>query len=57
VHAPINQRTIDAETREALLKAIARSRGWMETILSDKTASVDAIASIEGKATAAKPLS
>ncbi len=47
VHAPINQGTIDSETREALLKAIARSRGWMETILSDKTASFDAIASSE----------
>jgi DNA invertase Pin-like site-specific DNA recombinase len=49
-HAPMNQETIDSETREALLKAIARSRGWMETILSGKTASFDAIAAHEGLA-------
>ncbi|HEY8124630.1 MAG TPA: hypothetical protein VIF88_04325, partial [Methylocystis sp.] len=49
-HAPINQGTIDSETREALLKAIARSRGWMETILSDQTASFDNIAADEGLA-------
>ncbi len=36
--------------REALLKAIARSRGWMETILSDKTASFDDIALSEALA-------
>ncbi|MGJ0510830.1 hypothetical protein [Methylocystis sp.] len=46
----MNQETIDSETREALLKAIARSRGWMETILSGKTASFDAIAAHEGLA-------
>jgi hypothetical protein len=50
VHAPINQGTIDSETREALLKAIARSRGWMETILSGKAASFNDIASSEGLA-------
>jgi site-specific DNA recombinase len=49
-HAPMNQETIDSETREALLKAIARSRGWMETILSGKAASFDDIASSEGLA-------
>ena len=43
-HAPMDQGTIDSETRETLLKAIARSRGWMETILSGKTASFDEIA-------------
>ncbi|MGJ0531796.1 hypothetical protein [Methylocystis sp.] len=50
VHAPINQGTIDSETREALLKAIARSCGWMETILSGKAASFDDIAANEGLA-------
>jgi hypothetical protein len=50
VHAPRNQGTIDSETREALLKAIARSHGWMETILSGQTASFDAIAAHEGLA-------
>lgn len=50
MHPPINQGTIDSETREALLKAIARSRGWMETILSGKAASFDDIASSEGLA-------
>jgi hypothetical protein len=49
-HAPMDQETIDSETRETLLKAIARSRGWMETILSDQTASFDEIASSEGLA-------
>ena len=49
-HAPLDQETIDSETRETLLKAIARSRGWMETILSDQTASFDEIASSEGLA-------
>jgi hypothetical protein len=49
-HAPMDQGTIDSETRETLLKAIARSRGWMETILSDQTASFDNIAADEGLA-------
>ncbi|MCQ4191606.1 hypothetical protein [Methylocystis suflitae] len=46
----MNQETIDSETREALLKAIARSRGWMEMILSGKAASFDEIAWSEGLA-------
>jgi hypothetical protein len=49
-HAPTDQETIDSETRETLLKAIARSRGWMETILSDQTASFENIAADEGLA-------
>ena len=49
-HAPLDLETIDSETRETLLKAIARSRGWMETILSDKTKSFDNIAAHEGLA-------
>ncbi|KAF0135642.1 MAG: hypothetical protein FD148_577 [Methylocystaceae bacterium] len=50
MHAPINQGTIDSETREMLLKAIARSRGWIETILSGKAASFNDVASSEGLA-------
>ena len=49
-HAPTDQETIDSEMRETLLKAIARSRGWMEMILSDQTASFDNIAANEGLA-------
>jgi len=49
-HAPKDREGIDSETREALLKAIARSRGWMETMLSDQTASFDNIAADEGLA-------
>jgi site-specific DNA recombinase len=50
VHAPIDQGTIDSEMRETLLKAIARSCGWMETILSGKAASFNDIALSEGLA-------
>ncbi|MBM3642327.1 MAG: recombinase family protein, partial [Alphaproteobacteria bacterium] len=50
VHAPLDRGTIDSETRETLLKTIARSRGWMEAVLSGKTASFDAIAADEGLA-------
>ncbi|WP_246720762.1 hypothetical protein [Methylocystis sp. H4A] len=50
VHAPMDQERIVSETRETLLKAIARSRGWMEMILSGKAASFDEIASSEGLA-------
>ncbi|PWB92085.1 recombinase family protein [Methylocystis sp. MitZ-2018] len=50
VHAPMDQGKIDSETREALLKAITRSHGWMEMILSGKAASFDEIASSEGLA-------
>lgn len=49
-HAPFDQGMIDSGTRETLLKAIARSRKWMEAILSGKTASFDDIASNEGLA-------
>jgi site-specific DNA recombinase len=50
VHAPIDQGTIDSEMREALLMTIARSCGWMETILSGKAASFNDIALSEGLA-------
>jgi hypothetical protein len=38
------QNTIDAETRESLLKAITRARSWMDAILSGEIASFDDIA-------------
>jgi site-specific DNA recombinase len=42
--------SIDAETREALLRAITRSRGWMDAILAGKVASFEDIAAAEGLA-------
>jgi|SRR5664279_445160 len=42
VHAPSERGTIDLETRDALLQAIARSRGWMAAVLTGKTASLPA---------------
>ena len=32
-HAPADQGSMDSETRDALLRAIARSRGWLDAIL------------------------
>jgi site-specific DNA recombinase len=49
VHTPDASATIDARTRETLLKSIARSRRWMENIMSEKVASFEEIATIEGK--------
>ncbi len=49
-HAPADQGAMDAETRDALLKAIARSRGWLDSILSGKAASFDDIATAENLA-------
>jgi hypothetical protein len=47
-HAPAdNRQTIDPETRNALLRAIARSRGWLDSILSGRAASFDEIAAAE----------
>jgi DNA invertase Pin-like site-specific DNA recombinase len=47
-HAPADdQKTIDPETRDALLRAIARSRGWMDSILSGKATSFEKIAATE----------
>jgi hypothetical protein len=43
-------RRIDETTRDALLKAIARSRGWVDAILSGHTASIEEIATAEGLA-------
>ena len=49
-HAPTDQGTMDSETRDALLRAIARARGWLDSILSGKAASFDAIAAAENLA-------
>ncbi len=46
-HAPADQGTMDSETRDALLRAIARSRDWLDSILSGKAASFDDIAAAE----------
>ena len=50
IHAPANQGNIDAEARDALLRAIARARGWLDAILSGKAASFDDIAAAENLA-------
>jgi site-specific DNA recombinase len=46
-HAPVAGDSVAPETREKLLKAIARTRGWMESILSGRIASFDEIAAAE----------
>jgi DNA invertase Pin-like site-specific DNA recombinase len=48
--APADQESINFETRAALLRAIARARGWLDFILSSKAASFDAIAAAENLA-------
>lgn len=50
VHAPDASATIDAGTRETLLKAIARSQRWMDSILNSTYASFNDIALAEGLA-------
>jgi len=47
VRAPAEHRTIDPRTQDALLRAIARSRSWMDAVLAGKIASFDEIASAE----------
>ena len=46
-HAPVEDGTIDPRTQDTLLQAIARSRSWMDAVLTGKTASFDEIASAE----------
>jgi site-specific DNA recombinase len=46
-HAPAEHGTIDPRAQETLLQAIARSRSWMDAVLSGKTASFDEIAAAE----------
>ncbi len=38
---------MDSQTRDALLRAIARSRGWLDSILSGEVALFDDIAAAE----------
>ena len=49
-HAPAEHGTIDPRTQDSLLQAIARSRSWMDAVLTGRTASFDEIASAEGLA-------
>ena len=49
-HAPTEQGAMDSETRDALLRAIARTRVWLDAILSGKAASFNDIAAAEGLA-------
>ena len=46
-HAPAEHGTIDPRTQDTLLQAIARSRSWMDAVLTKKTASFDEIAAAE----------
>ncbi len=46
-HAPGGQANISAETRDAILHAIARARNWMDSILPGKIASFEDIAALE----------
>ena len=50
VHAPGESGTIDPQMRDALLRAITRSRVWMDSILARRIASFDEIACAEGLA-------
>jgi site-specific DNA recombinase len=50
VHAPTEHQTIDAKSRDNLLQAIARARGWMDSIIAGKIASFDDIAAAENLA-------
>jgi hypothetical protein len=47
MHAPVSQGTIDSETRDMLLRAIERARGWMDAILTGKVSSFNEIAATE----------
>jgi site-specific DNA recombinase len=49
-HAPTEPASIGPATRDALLRAIARARRWMEAILAGGIASFDDIAAAEGLA-------
>ena len=49
-HAPAEPTSIDPATREALLRAIARARRWMDAILAGRIASFEDIAAAESLA-------
>jgi site-specific DNA recombinase len=49
-HAPADHETLDPQTRNNLLQAIARARGWMDSIIAGKVASFDDIAAAENLA-------
>jgi hypothetical protein len=49
-HSPSGRQTIDEATRSALLTAIARSRGWFDTIVKDPAEDIGTIARRENLA-------
>jgi hypothetical protein len=49
-HRPASQSTIDPETRDTLLQAIARARRWMASLLARECASFEDIAATENLA-------
>ena len=49
-HAPAEPTSVNPATRESLLRAIARTRGWVDAILAGRIASFDDIAAAESLA-------
>jgi site-specific DNA recombinase len=49
VHAPRANRTLKPESRDALLAAVAKARGWIEDIRLGRVASIAEIAKREGQ--------
>jgi len=47
-HAPNGSARLDPKTRDALLQAIVRARGWMDTVLNGRASSFEEIAVAEG---------
>jgi site-specific DNA recombinase len=49
VHAPAHRATLNSETRDALLTAIARARSWIDGLVEGRIVSFEEIAKKEGK--------
>ena len=49
MHAPSANRTLKPESRDALLAAVAKARGWIEDIRLGRVASIAEIAKREGQ--------
>jgi hypothetical protein len=49
LHAPADQPTLNSETRDALLTAIAKARRWIDGVVEGRIASFAEIAKQEGK--------
>ena len=49
LHSPSRRQTMDPESRDALLTAIAKARSWIRDLVQDRVASFAEIADREGK--------